>query len=169
MGPPALVHRKSISNCSSRLIPSSPPCCQKRPSCGSAPKRGSRSLASDEEQSGHVNPSVGHGHSLDDHGPFPHQPFHEVLQFRVGVPLNRHVSHGNSCPLDHRTTTSGTSMRCSLGSVAINERVSPGRLCRSPVRRQPEHERFHTEPCPWKGPAWYVTEHWTGSDGSGEL
>jgi len=38
----------------------------------------------------------------------------------------------------------------------------PGRMGKSPDNRRPEHERFHTVPWPWNGPALYVTEHWTG-------
>ena len=38
-------------------------------------------------------------------------------------------------------------------SVTVNERISPGRIGRSPERRQPAHERFHTVPWPWNGPA----------------
>ena len=36
-------------------------------------------------------------------------------------------------------------MRCSFGSLTVNESVSPGRIGKSPVRRQPEHERFHKD------------------------
>ncbi len=44
-----------------------------------------------------------------------------------------------------------------IGSVTVNERVSPGRMGRSPESRQPEHERFQIVPWPLNGPALYVT------------
>src|SRR4029077_5203865 len=72
-------------------------------------------------------------------------------------------STANPCPLDDRTTASGISIRCSFGSVTVNERDFPGRMGKSPERHQPERERFHTVPWPWNGPAWYVTEHCTGN------
>src|SRR5204863_10168872 len=42
-GPPAAEHRKLISSCLSRRTPSSPRCCQNRPSCASALSRANRS------------------------------------------------------------------------------------------------------------------------------
>jgi hypothetical protein len=41
-------------------------------------------------------------------------------------------STANSSPLDHRTTASGISFRCSFGSVTVSERASPGRIGKSP-------------------------------------
>ena len=52
-------------------------------------------------------------------------------------------------------------MRCSFGSVTVSESSSPGRMGRSPESLQPVHERFHTVPCPWNGPALYVMDHLT--------
>jgi len=37
-------------------------------------------------------------------------------------------STANYCPLDHRTTAAGTSIRCSFGNVTVKESVSPGDL-----------------------------------------
>ena len=79
------------------------------------------------------------------------------------------VSTANSCPLDHRTTASDTSMRCSFGRVTVSERGSPGRMGKSPEGRYPVHERFRTVPCPWNGPALYVTDIAQGSVGRDEL
>ena len=42
----------------------------------------------------------------------------------------------NPCPLKHRTSASGISMRCSFGSVTVSERVSPSRIGKSPESRQ---------------------------------
>ena len=53
-------------------------------------------------------------------------------------------------PLDRRTTASGTSIRCSFGSMTVNERVSSDRIGRSPESLQPVQERFQMAPCPWK-------------------
>ena len=75
----------------------------------------------------------------------------------------------NFCPLDHRTSASGTSMRCSLGSVTVNERVSPGCIGTSPERRQPDTDRFHTVPCLWNGPVLYVMKHCTGKRRKGRI
>ena len=41
-------------------------------------------------------------------------------------------STANSCPLDRRTMAAGTSMRCLFGNVTVSERVSPGRMGKSP-------------------------------------
>jgi hypothetical protein len=57
-------------------------------------------------------------------------------------------STANSCPLDHRTTTLGTSVRCSFGSVTMSESVPSGRMGRLLESRQPVQERFHTVPWP---------------------
>lgn len=46
--------------------------------------------------------------------------------------------------------------------VTVNERVPPGRMVRSPERRQSVQERFQLMPWPWKGAALYVAVHWTG-------
>jgi hypothetical protein len=51
---------------------------------------------------------------------------------------------------------------CSFGSVTVNERVSPGRMGRSPERRQPVQERFQIVLWAWNGPAWYMTGHSRG-------
>ena len=45
-------------------------------------------------------------------------------------------STANPCPLNHRTSASGISMRCSFGSVTVSERVYPGRIGKSPKNRQ---------------------------------
>ena len=52
--------------------------------------------------------------------------------------------------LDHRITASDTSTRCSFDSVS--ERVSPGRISRSPESRHPVQEKFQIVPWPWKAP-----------------
>jgi hypothetical protein len=39
----------------------------------------------------------------------------------------------NSCPLDHRTTASEISIRCSFGNVTVSESVFPRRMGRAPV------------------------------------
>jgi hypothetical protein len=45
-------------------------------------------------------------------------------------------STAKSWPLDHRTTDSGISIRCSFGRVTLRERGFPGRMGRSPESRQ---------------------------------
>src|SRR4029077_20795755 len=88
-------------------------------------------------------------------GRFLHQSFHVMLKTRLGVSLNHHVLHGKLLPsLDHRTTASGTSIRCSFGSVTVSESVSPARMGRSPESLQPVQERFHTVSWPSKRPHW---------------
>ena len=71
-------------------------------------------------------------------------------------------STAHSCSLDHRTTTSGTSIRCAFGRVTVNERVSPGRMGRSPERGLPVQGRFHAVTWPWNGRALYETEQCPG-------
>ena len=39
----------------------------------------------------------------------------------------------NSCLLDHHTTASGISIRCSFGNVTVSESVFPSRMGRAPV------------------------------------
>ena len=59
----------------------------------------------------------------------------------------------NSCPRDHRTTALGTSIRCLIWQRDGQTRgFSPGRIGRSPERRQPDRERFQTVPVPLNGP-----------------
>ena len=60
-------------------------------------------------------------------------------------------------------------MRCALESVTVSERGSPSCIGKSPESRHPVHERFHTVPCPWNGPALYVTEHCTGNRWKGRI
>ena len=64
---------------------------------------------------------------------------------------------------------SSTLIRGSVGSVTVNESVSPGRMGRSPESRHLVHERFHTVPWPWNGPALYVTEQCRGKRRQGQI
>jgi hypothetical protein len=107
--------------------------------------------------------------NLKDMGRLLHLLFHVMLKPWMRVPFDHHIfSTANSCPLDQRTTASGTLMHCSFESVTVNERVSPGRMGRSRESLHPFNERFHTVPCPWNGPALYVTEHCRGNAGRDE-
>jgi len=98
-----------------------------------------------------------------------HQSRHIMLEPCVGLRLDHKILRRNSCPLDHRTTAPGTSTRCAFGSVTVSERVSPGRMGRSPERGQPVQERFHTVPWFWNKPALYVTEQCTGKRRKGRI
>jgi hypothetical protein len=55
-----------------------------------------------------------------------------------------------------------STIRCSFENVIVSERGSPGRMGKSPERRQPVQEKFNAVPWPWNGPALYVTEHCIG-------
>ncbi|MEO6308479.1 MAG: hypothetical protein ABIO96_05340 [Nitrospiraceae bacterium] len=46
----------------------------------------------------------------------------------VDVRLHCHMFHRELLALDHRTTASQISTRCSFGSVTVSESVSPGPL-----------------------------------------
>jgi hypothetical protein len=73
------------------------------------------------------------------------------------VLCDRYIFNRKLLPLDHFTTTSDTSIRCSFGSVTVSESVSPGRMGRSPESLQPVQERFQIAPWPWNGPALFGT------------
>jgi hypothetical protein len=51
----------------------------------------------------------------------------------------------------------------------VSKSVSPCHIARSPESRQPAHDRFHTMPCHWNGPAIYVTAHCTGKRWKGRI
>jgi len=80
---------------------------------------------------------------------FLYLSFYVMLMPCMRVPFDHHIfSTANSYPLDQRTTALGTLMHGSFGSVTVNERVSPGRMGRSPESLHRFNERFHTVPCP---------------------
>ena len=93
---------------------------------------------------------------------FLHQSFDVMLERARVCGFIARFSTTNFCSRDHRTTASGTSRRCSFGSVTVSDSVFPGHIGRAHKRRQPVHERFHTVPYLWNGPALCVTEHCTG-------
>ena len=89
---------------------------------------------------------------------FLHQSRHILLEPCAGLRLDHKILHRKLLPFDHRTTTSGTSIRCLFGSVTVSERVSPGRMGRSPESGHPVQERFHTVPWLWNKPVLYEAE-----------
>lgn len=100
---------------------------------------------------------------------FLHQSFDVMLEPGASVGFDCKVLYRKILPLDRRTTASGTSIQCSFGSVTVRERVSHGRIGKSPESRQPVQARFQIVPCPWNRPALYVTEHWTGKRRKGRI
>ena len=59
-------------------------------------------------------------------------------------------------PSDHRTTASGISIRCSFGSVTVNERYFPLDVWQMTGESPAGTGEIPGVPCPWKGPAWYA-------------
>ena len=74
----------------------------------------------------------------------------------LGVRLNHHSLYGKLPPSRPPNDGFRDLARCSFGRVMVSERVSPGRMGKSPESRYPEQDRFHTIPCPWTRPAWCV-------------
>ncbi len=89
-----------------------------------------------------MNLKARHGQSLHDFGSSLHQSLHIMLEPCLRVRLYHVILHHEFFTRDHRTTASGTTIRCSFGSVTVNESVSHGRMGGSPESRQLVQERF---------------------------
>lgn len=83
----------------------------------------------------------------------PYQSFSSTKRLHITFIGDRQYSLRQTLPpaLDHRTTASEIKIYYSFGSLTVIERISPGRIGRSPESHHTVHERFPTVLCPWKG------------------